>query len=92
METLYLNIKSQFFNEILSGSKKSEFRDATDYYIDKLLEHEYDSILFKNGYNKNSPALVIEIKKIIVWDDVIEFKLGKILERRFIPQPCNVFQ
>lgn len=35
-ETLRLQIKKEFLNQILSGEKTEEFRDVTDFYISRL--------------------------------------------------------
>lgn len=61
---LTLTIKKKWFDAILSGEKKEEYRDVKPYYSqrfekrwcarDKFLER----IRFRNGYAKNSPSFV----------------------------------
>lgn len=37
--TLHLNLKKQWFDMILSGEKKEEYRDITDYWRNRIIEH-----------------------------------------------------
>ena len=64
---LTLPIKKKWFDMIISGEKKEEYRDITPYYetrfknlwrgslIGGLAERE---IMFRNGYSKNSPTFI----------------------------------
>ncbi len=72
---LHLTLKKKYFDEILSGKKKKEFRELKSYWISRLctkksieswgLEFkEFEKIIFKNGYKKNAPSFEIELKKI----------------------------
>ena len=83
---LYLTLKKKWFDLIVSGEKKEEYREVTDYWMSRLagikgcgtsynftllcnkgnIGREYDFIMFRNGYNKNSPAVMIECKGIKV--------------------------
>ena len=69
-EVLYLTIKREFFNRILNGTKKVEFRDNADYYWRKIAnfgkKNEYVDdkplkyILLQAGYEPTSPRLLVE--------------------------------
>ena len=48
--TLKIIIKKQYFDEILNGLKIEEFRLVSRYWKNKLVNREYNSILFINGY------------------------------------------
>lgn len=72
MKTLHLTLKKKWFDMILSGEKKEEYREMKDYWyrrltnlfdIDKFKDYaaiKYDTITFKNGYSKDAPEIVIE--------------------------------
>lgn len=64
---LVLPIKKKWFDMILSGEKKEEYREIKPYYksrfinlwkgslIDGIAERE---IMFRNGYSKDSPSFI----------------------------------
>jgi hypothetical protein len=55
---LTLPIKAKWFNMILSGEKKEEYRDYTQYYYHRFCKYFGVPIRvkFRNGYNSNSPS------------------------------------
>lgn len=57
---LTLPIKRKWYNMIKEGKKKEEYREIKQYYISRLQKHlgEIIDVKFRNGYSKNSPALV----------------------------------
>lgn len=65
---LTLPIKKQWFDMILSGEKKEEYRDITDYYTARFRNvwgypaywGEAHQLKFRNGYAKNAPEFVVE--------------------------------
>lgn len=77
---LKLTLKKQWFDMILSGEKKEEYREIKDYWINRLTEDKsycqmgndgyvinaktFDWVEFTNGYNKNSPRVTLECKGI----------------------------
>ena len=99
MKTLHLTLKKQYFNEILAGEKTEEYRELKSYWISRLLKGQlaldyYDQIIFRNGYAKNAPTMIVELKGIQIkrcntplgnkWQFAI--KLGKILETKNIKE------
>ena len=72
---LYLVLTKQWFTEILEGRKTEEYRDFTDFYINRLCElneegeiidtKKYETVKFQMGYSKNAPQMIVEIKDII---------------------------
>lgn len=78
MEILTLIIKQKFFDEIIAGKKKQEFReirpntqkkycqiDNEGYCIEKngeLQPRHYDAIRFFVGYNKERASALVEVK------------------------------
>lgn len=74
-KVLHLIFQKKYFDKILKGEKKEEFRGYTDFYLSKLcnLDHKekkiicikkFDYGLFQLGYSKNAPQFKIEIKEI----------------------------
>lgn len=66
---LVLPIKRKWFDMILSGEKKEEYREIKPYYdsrFDKLWQgsliggNAKRNIMFRNGYSKNSPSFIAE--------------------------------
>ena len=63
---LTLPIKKKWFDMILSGEKKEEYRNFTKYYRKRFLNiwgygaywGEPKQVIFKNGYRKDSPSFV----------------------------------
>ena len=91
MKILHLTLKKKWFDMIKSGVKKEEYREMKPYWCKRLRNKGYDAIKFTNGYNRDSPSFLIEIKErltglgIIEWgappeERVFILKLGKILK------------
>ena len=53
---LTLPIKKKWFDMILSGEKKEEYREIKPYY-DSRFKNGIDYIVFRNGYKKDSPKI-----------------------------------
>lgn len=50
MNTLYLSLKSEFFNAIKVGSKTKEYRLRNAYWDKRLENRQYDKIVLTLGY------------------------------------------
>lgn len=66
METLQLTLKKKWFDMILSGEKKEEYRDIKPYWIARMHfdlwnTKPFDAVKFTNGYGKNAPTFTIEL-------------------------------
>lgn len=82
---LHLTLMKKWFDEIASGKKKIEYRKIKPYWTKRLFYKDgkpvkYDLILFKNGYAKDSPKMLVEFKGLRVGKEY-EFILGKVLEK-----------
>lgn len=76
---LYLVLETKYFNEILSGEKKEEYRVFSDFYIKRLavIDEEgdlidtkkYDTVKFQLGYKKGAPQMIVECKEILIEHD-----------------------
>lgn len=70
MKILHLTLKKKWFDLIVSGQKKHEFRECKPYWEKRLLHgpngepKHFDEIHFRNGYSKNSPFMRVECKKL----------------------------
>ena len=89
-KTLHLTIKKKWFDEILHGEKKVEYREIKRHWTVRLLDErgmfvEFDEVEFKNGYLPDSLKVVVECKGIDVgycpiWDkDSYRIHLGEII-------------
>ena len=91
MKILRLTLKKKWFDMILSGEKKEEYREIKPYWETRLLKpvqspfvrrfKKYDFVEFKNGYAKDAPTIVIECVKIDYGDGQTEW--GAILHEHY---------
>ena len=73
---LHIPIKREFFDAILAGTKKEEYRDFSPFWISRLATvnergevdgfREYDIVRFRNGYNPDSPVMDVEFIETII--------------------------
>jgi len=93
MRILHLTLKKKWFDMIASGEKREEYRELKDYWERRIENKTFDAIQFRNGYAKNAPKLLIELKGIGIgvpvckqewgatgYDEVYILKLGNILD------------
>jgi len=80
MSNLNLTLKGKWFDMILSGEKKEEYREVKDYWETRLivphesedgefephfvLFKEFNTITFTHGYAKNARKMIVECKGI----------------------------
>jgi hypothetical protein len=97
---LKLTLKKKWFDMILSGEKKEEYRDIKPYFNVRLLNKSYDYVEFTNGYGKDKPQILVEYKGlqsslgIELWGAplgkvVYIIKLGSIVLTRNIKENGN---
>jgi hypothetical protein len=84
MKILHLNLYRCFFDAIVRGEKRFEYRRITQFWTKRIEDRKYDVICFRNGYSKSAPEMLIEYlnyEKGKYKDmDVYILKLGAILE------------
>ena len=96
MQILHLTLKKHWFDLMLSGEKKQEFRKPSEWIKTRLVGKDYDLIKFVNGYGSDKPYFVCEYlgyelsvgyKKIAFQSTEVEIEkgdfiinLGKIIE------------
>jgi hypothetical protein len=90
-----LRIYKKYFDRILSGEKKTEWRSCSDYnyriFMNKNPETnkfeaktDITEILFINGYEKDSPKMVVEVLKVLprkFKDDYVN-KFGELVGKK----------
>lgn len=62
----YVVLKEEFYNRIKAGTKKTEYRDFTKYWIERLLTHPLRTIKLNRGYTEDH--MIFEIDWIGVID------------------------
>lgn len=81
---LSLTLMRVYFDAIVDGTKKTEYRECKPYWKTRLEGREYDEVHFRNGYAKKAPFMRVRfkgVKKIQRSGEVIfAIALGKILE------------
>lgn len=61
---LHLNLTKKWFDMILSGEKREEYREWKEYWHTRLRNRKYDIVRFRNGYQKDAPTFDIELLEI----------------------------
>jgi len=59
---LCLTLHREFFDKILSGKKKTEYRDNKEYWRHRLVGRTYREIHFRNGYATKAPFMRVQFK------------------------------
>lgn len=59
-------IKKQWFNMILRGIKKEEYREIKEHWRKRLLHDKTTHLKLINGYGKDKPYLLVELKNISI--------------------------
>lgn len=91
MKLLHLTLMKKWFDMILSGAKKEEYREVKPYWNKRLHTESFDAIMFRNGYSKDSPWCIVELLGvqrglgIIEWgaperEVVYILRLGEVVE------------
>ncbi len=102
MKILHLTLKKKWFDAISSGEKRNEYREDKPYWRSRLTIvnpmdgrlcfKKFDQVVFKNGYGKNAPRMVLWCLGIELFSGYVEglsvgkagryfvIKLGSILE------------
>jgi len=84
-DTLHLNLKAEYFDEVAAGSKPYEYRLRTAYWRKRLEGRSYRRVLVKKGYPKNNDLERITERP---WRG---YKEQTIIHSHFGPDPVEVF-
>jgi hypothetical protein len=72
-KTLKLTLRKKWFDMILSGKKKEEYRDIKPHWESRLMEitpelimrfRQFDFVEFRNGYSARSPYMKVQCRGI----------------------------
>lgn len=83
-DVLHLTLEREWFDEIVRGTKRKEYREYKPYWKTRLEGRNYKVVKFRNGYARNAPEMLVEFRGVTRngksrnADYVI--KLGRILE------------
>ena len=90
MKVLTLNIKKIYFDEIMSGTKKIEYRELKQTtlnkytYVDeadgKRYLRRYDALRLFVGYHKDRESALVQVTDTTYTNGIVEYHLGLILE------------
>ena len=90
MNILTLNIKKVYFDEIINGTKKIEYREIKQSTINKYTYldesdgkrylRRYDALKLYIGYHKDRESALIQVVDTTYSNGVVEYHLGVILE------------
>lgn len=91
MKVLTLNIKKVYFDEIMNGEKKIEYRELKQTtlnkytYLDesdgKRYLRRYDALRLFVGYHKDRERALVQVTDTTYDNGIVEYHLGLILER-----------
>ena len=107
MKILHLTLKKKWFDMILSGVKKEEYRELKDYWANRLMLTDgkldepfkrFDLVCFKNGYQKDAPEIWVECKGITIgnarpeWSDNWKCQVFVIELGKILSKPVSLFK
>ena len=76
---LHLTLKSEFFAQIVAGTKRIEYRERKKHWKTRLENRRYDVIQFRNGYGAHVPEMTVEFLGIRRYPTYYAIRLGRIL-------------
>lgn len=63
MKILHLSLRKEPFDVMISGEKTIEFRHPSE-WLKSRLKQEYTHVQFTNGYGKDRPYFICELKEV----------------------------
>jgi hypothetical protein len=89
-QILHLTLHRRFFAEIAARTKRIEYRQQSPYWRRRLEGRDYDAILFRNGYARNAPEILVEFRGLRRHgrrrNAYYAIRLGRILEIKRWPK------
>ena len=86
MKILHLNLYRKYFDAILKGEKKIEYREITPYWSKRLEGRHYYVIKFRNGYRKDAPEMIVKFEGMCVSGSEYAITLGNIMESKNVTE------
>lgn len=91
---LYLQIKRKWFDKIVTGNKKEDYRGTGEYYQNRLFdifpENKYSEVVFVNGYRRDAPTARLELLGVEIRNRRIHPDLGEPDGPHFVIRLGNV--
>jgi len=85
LKTLHLNLKAEYFDAIVAGTKLFEYRLMTPRWRKIIEGKEFDQVLVKCGYPPRDSADRISARK---WEG---YEVQTLTHPHFGPEPVTVF-
>jgi len=82
---LPLTLMRLYFEQILAGKKKTEFREDKAYWRARLVGRSFAEVHFRNGYAADAPLMRVECLGVTLpsrRDPRFRIRLGRILARK----------
>ncbi len=90
LKVLTLNIKKVYFDEIIAGNKKTEYRELKQTTLNKYTYidesdgrrylRRYDALRLYVGYHKDRESALVQVLDTTYSDGIVEYHLGAVLE------------
>lgn len=84
---LHLVLQRIYFDQILAGTKTSEYREEKRFYNSRLMRdgkyRNYSHVDFQEGYRKDARRMKVTINKVELRNGIYEIYLGEIIETNF---------
>jgi len=82
-KTLHLTLHKKWFDQILAGTKKIEYREIKPYWTKRLFNKDgtpkkFDEIFFRNGYNKDCRKMKVKFLGVKKGKKEYEILLGDV--------------
>ena len=61
-EILHLTLRREYFAQIAKKQKHTEYREQKPYWRKRLEGRKFKTILFRNGYGKSVPEMLVEFR------------------------------
>lgn len=68
MQTLHLTVTKEWFEKILNGHKKEDYRTIKPYW-QKRLRYKFDLIKIVNGYGADKPTIIAKFDGLRITDN-----------------------
>jgi len=81
-QALAMTLKREWFDLILEGKKKTEYRENKEFWRKRLIGIKYKEVHFRNGYTMDAPFMRVEFRGVRVNGKKGDFaiRLGRIIE------------
>jgi hypothetical protein len=85
-ETLLLNLYREYFDAIVEGHKRSEYRQRSAFWRKRLESRKYDIVKFRNSYSPKVPEMLVELRAIRRYgmgrNEYYAISLGRVIKLR----------